>query len=420
VFLYCYLIHRQNDFELFNICCGFESQEVLPTVEECMRYFYIGPRYHVPINPVDTISTLLPSAGGNSGNLLIGNALHKQLGVEPLSQPLRTFDKKRLEEDYDMIVIGASNFLFEGFDFGGHANFLEKTQLPVTIIGLGAQAPSYDKKINIPEGTQRFVKIISERSTSLGVRGQYTAQVLNDIGIKNVRAIGCPSMYWSCSPEIKIEKKEFRKKWFFNREVRMKVSVNGSANVVEHSVDPVAARRVEEALGSLAFKNDYMYILQNENLLMEMALDEGKYESDVILHLMRLYGLGGVSEKVFLDFVRNKMTAYFDIEKWMTEIKKNDLVIGSRFHGCLIAILAGVPSFIFAHDTRTKEMCELLKIPHADIRDVEKIDVYSIYDSLDFKEFHANYRRMFREYRNFLDENNVAHSLSPDAGWLGF
>ena len=171
---------------------------MLPALKECMRYFYIGPRYHVPANTADTISALLPGAGGNSGNLLIGNALHKQLGVETLSQPLRTFDKKKIEEDYDMIVIGASNFLFEGFDFGSHAKFLDEVQLPVTIIGLGAQAPSYDKKINIPEGTQRFVRIISERSATLGVRGHYTAQVLNDIGIKNVRAIGCPSMYWSC------------------------------------------------------------------------------------------------------------------------------------------------------------------------------------------------------------------------------
>lgn len=379
---------------------------MLPALKECMRYFYIGPRYHVPANTADTISALLPGAGGNSGNLLIGNALHKQLGVETLSQPLRTFDKKKIEEDYDMIVIGASNFLFEGFDFGSHAKFLDEVQLPVTIIGLGAQAPSYDKKINIPEGTQRFVRIISERSATLGVRGHYTAQVLNDIGIKNVRAIGCPSMYWSCSPKIKI-----RKKLFYNKNTKLKVSVNGSANVVDHSVDPVAAKRVEETLAKLSFQSGYKYILQNESVLMEMALDGADFGQDVVQHLMRLYGLEDAAEEAFVEFVKNKMDAYFDIEQWMTEIKKNDLVIGTRFHGCLIGLLAGVPSFMFVHDTRTKEMCELLKIPHADVRDVRNIDIYSLYLSLDYEEYHVEYSRMFAEYRNFLDENRLVHSL---------
>lgn len=378
-----------------------------------MRYFYIGPRYHLTAKTTDKITTLLPGAGGNSGNLLIGNALHKHLGVESLSQPLRAFEPQKIEEEYDMIVIGASNFLFEGFDFGSHAKFLDGVRLPVVIIGLGAQAPSYDTKINIPEGTRRFVKIISERSTTLGVRGHYTAQVLNDIGIKNVRAIGCPSMYWSCRPKISI-----RKKLFYNQNTKLKVSVNGSANVVEHSVDPDAAKRVEEALGRLAMQKQYMYILQNESVLMEMAADGVEHGSDIVQHLMRLYGLEGASEESFLEFIKKRMTAYFDIEQWMNEIKMNDLVIGTRFHGCLIGLLAGVPSFMFAHDTRTKEMCELLKIPHADVRDVQNIDVYSLYRSLDYSEYHSQYVRMFEEYRRFLDENRLVHSL-PDKKIFG-
>ena len=86
------------------------------------------------------------------------------------------------------------------------ANFLQKNRLPCVIIGLGAQAPSYESKVEMPEGTKRLMKIIAGRSTTLGVRGYFTASVLEEMGITNIRVIGCPAMYWTCNPSMVVSR----------------------------------------------------------------------------------------------------------------------------------------------------------------------------------------------------------------------
>ena len=45
-----------------------------------------------------------------------------------------------------MIVVAAANFLFPKFDFGGMADYIERANLPVAIVGLGAQSNSYDPR----------------------------------------------------------------------------------------------------------------------------------------------------------------------------------------------------------------------------------------------------------------------------------
>ena len=89
-----------------------------------------------------------------------------------------------------------------------------------------------------------------------------------------------------------------------------------------------------------------------------------------------------------------------------------DFVLGTRFHGCLIGLLAGVPSFVFVHDARTREMCELLRIPHLDVRHVGEINVRAIYDSLDLEALQSAYSRLYQNYVDFLDENGLDHCLN--------
>lgn len=79
-------------------------------------------------------------------------------------------------------------------------SFLKEIDNPITFCGLGAQST---KDLNIPQKLVdslipiqiKFFKTLSERAISLGVRGEFTADCLNLMGIKNVRIIGCPSFY---------------------------------------------------------------------------------------------------------------------------------------------------------------------------------------------------------------------------------
>jgi len=70
-----------------------------------------------------------------------------------------------------MIVIAAANFLFRSFDFGGMADYIVKADLPIAIVGLGAQSNTYDPDIQLLPGTERFVKVIARARHQDRVRG---------------------------------------------------------------------------------------------------------------------------------------------------------------------------------------------------------------------------------------------------------
>lgn len=368
-----------------------------------VRVFYAGARSDVPLQQNAAIADRLKSTGNNTGNLLIGHAIKRQLDGT-VDQVSMSSDAKQIEENYDYIVIGASNFLFERFDLTYYADFLERVHLPCVIIGLGAQAPDYGHRVTVPRGTTRMMKIISERSTSLGVRGYFTASVLEQMGIKNVRVIGCPSLYWTCKPTILISRQRF--------DSSCRIAVNGSSNVVEHSIDVCAARRVESLLANLAFRNGYPYILQNEMPQMSIALgEEPELDDAVILSLRKRHGLLDVSNGDFLNFVKSRMVAFFDVNEWMAYITSFDFVIGSRFHGCLIAILNGIPATMFVHDARTKELCELLHMPRVDIRTVKTTSPRELHESMDLDTIETAYASLYQNYVDFLEENKIAHRL---------
>lgn len=369
------------------------------------RIFYLGAPPAIRAAPGTSVTALLQASGNNSGNLLIGHAIHRQFKIDALATDL-AMDPARVEAEFDRIVIGAANFIYPKFDFTAYAQFLERVRLPCTIIGLGAQAPRYGTRIEVPAGTRRMLQIVAERSKSLGVRGIFTAATLADLGITNVRLIGCPSMYWSGRPQLAFRAPA--------QEGALRVAVNGSFNVVQHAANPEAARRLEAALFGLSLRGGHPYILQNEVALMRIAAGEDPDpEPAVVRSLLSACGLEDQGREELLRFLRERMRWYFDVDRWHAAMGEFDFVVGSRFHGCLIALLAGVPSCVFVHDARTREMCELLRLPHRSIAQPALLeDLPALYRSLDLVATQTAYRHLYQNYITFLDENGVEHLLA--------
>lgn len=386
------------------------------------RILYLGAPSVVRLSKNAPAADVMFETGQNTGNLLIGDAIRRHLTTGTLrsvddllrgSERARTLprfanmerlDRAQIETDFDVIVIGAANFLNSKFDFTAWANFLESVRLPCVIIGVGAQAPDYSHRITVPDGTRRMMEIVAERSVSLGARGHYSADTLRRMGITNVRVIGCPSMYWSCEPVLRLTRRPAHD--------GIVVTVNGSANVVEHAVDVDAARSVEASIARLSFDHGYPYVLQNETELMDILVDApGAFEPSLIDALQHRYGLHDVSPDRFVQFVRRNMKVFTDVSDWLCAVQASEFVLGTRFHGCLIGLLGGVPSVMFTHDARTREMCELLSVPQVDVRDARGIDVRSLYESVDIDALEAAYLPLYRNYVEFLDENRLEHRL---------
>jgi hypothetical protein len=353
----------------------------------------------------ESTTSLLDRTGKNTGNLLIGYSVASQLSADYATMSQMT-EPKQIEEECSCIVIAAANFLYSGFDFGFMADFVEKVQLPCTIIGLGAQSNEYNvTKIKIPDGTLRLIKIISERSAALGVRGYYTAQVLASYGIHNVEVIGCPSFYLNGNPELKIHKKSFS-------EVK-KISINGSRRVIRHSLSPENMRIAEMGLLNDAMKYDCDFIVQDEHEEAMLARKQLEEIQDSLFHPIVSYYKDLPADKV-KSFFEARSKVFFDVPTWSSHIKQYDFVCGTRFHGNLIALQNGVPATVIAHDSRTRELSELLAIPNISIQEIESMDninLEKIYNNADFDRLSKAYSYLYQRYLAFLKANNLKHKL---------
>ena len=96
---------------------------------------------------------------------MIGHALRRELIADAFEVGTH-HNPREVNERFDLIAIPAANFIYEHFDFGYLADFIERTHLPCLMVGIGAQSSdmtSFD--LNIPQGTKRLLKIVSDRSS---------------------------------------------------------------------------------------------------------------------------------------------------------------------------------------------------------------------------------------------------------------
>ncbi len=350
---------------------------------------------------------LLNRTGQNTGNLLIGYGLRKEI-VHSVWDPWHPGIKPQdVKGNYDCVVIPASNFIRDiklPEIFYSFTDFLEKTSLKCFVVGLGAQAPKTTSYYNIPDETLGFLKIISERTNVIGVRGEYTANLLNENSIKNIQITGCPPYYMNCTPSIIIKREN-------NTD---RIAINGSRNVVSHAFDKQIATNIEKQLMCLAFENNFDFILQNEmpELLFAMA-NEKEIKNINTSSIQKFYKIDPCEQ--FVTYMKDHMKIFFDVEDWAKEIVNYGFVIGTRIHGNLIGIINGVPAFCIAHDSRTLELCEFLGIPYLPITKILKIDkkfITKVLEEYDYQSIINRYEYLYQEYIRFFGKNDIPHNLS--------
>lgn len=368
-----------------------------------MRVLFVGANVDAVTN--GSYQERFERTGSNTGNLLIGYGLRKQIAYTAYSYGVER-DPASVDREFDLIAIPAANFIFKGLDLGGLADFLEVNSLPIVIVGLGAQMPSTAvSDMEIPAGTQRLLHLLSERCVEIGVRGQFTADVLAHLGIKNVSITGCPSYYSTLTPEISLRTPEFHP--FF------RIAVNGSRNVYGHSYDPAAALSLESELLRFSQRYRHDYIYQNEFPEIEILCSENPSDQAFadLSTLSKRHDLRIIPEH-FAAYIRTHGRAFFDIDQWASFIQTKDLAVGTRFHGNLIALLNGVPAILWAHDSRTIEMANFMRIPYHMVDEHDLSDIRALYEKADFAAFTSAYKTAYANYISFMEKNGVPHKLA--------
>ena len=339
------------------------------------------------------------SAGRNTGNLLVGHAACRQLRHAALGA-MHTHRPAQIRGHFDRVVVVATNFLSPHFDLSALADVVETADLPCLMVGLGAQAAGYRRLApELQAGTVRFARAVAERSAVIGVRGEYTASVLRDLGIHNVEVLGCPSFYTNLSAPLRVERKPFS--------AVERVAVTGTTDVVGLSFDPQAKAEVERALFRLADASGHPYVFQSE--LPEILYLE-RPDPERVQALAPSAGRMGYDRvEEYAAAVRRIGRVFFDVDAWFDFVRGRDLVVGTRLHGAVAALLQGVPAIVVYHDSRTREICELLGLPRISVTEARGLSLEAIYDRVRFEELTPRHAALIPRYVDFLERNGVAH-----------
>nr|WP_281721870.1 polysaccharide pyruvyl transferase family protein [Nitrosomonas nitrosa] len=363
---------------------------------------FVSRPAHVPVDGDLTLAHMLRDTGGNTGNLLFISSLRRVLGDERSTSGV-AFEPTHLRE-CDGLIVPAANWLKASSDFGNLAARIEATTLPCVVVGLGAQAPKEGQIPKLQPGTLRFLSVVAERSKSIAVRGEFSAQVLEAYGFKEVVVTGCPSLLWHVDRGANVAKQSKR---------IAKISINGTRG----EFDEVAFKPVYEPglqLARMAMRLSADYVAQTELPDMyfgmeRFAEEDGVYER-ALAFVKRIYGVE--DEMALRGYLTAHVKTFFNVETWIDYLRKRDFAIGTRLHGIIAALLAGTPGLLLTHDSRTTEAARALSIPSIDARSFDyKSSLQELYDAVSFDEFNDAQDAYIERFRQFFKDNGVSHRL---------
>ncbi|WP_405629561.1 polysaccharide pyruvyl transferase family protein [Streptomyces sp. NBC_01174] len=337
----------------------------------------------------------------NAGNLIFSDASHKILTTpraEVFSNGIRTDPSAagRINEEYDVFVVPLANAFRPTFErpLKRMTQLIKKLRIPVVVLGVGAQADlKYDAtRLKAMEPTVReFVTEVLNRSASIGVRGEFTEQYLKNMGFRDVEVIGCPSMFMN-GETFTLEKKSE------SLTAESRISVNGSHSAVRsHGLDAII-RQAHERYPNLRF------VGQN---LLEAQLLHWRETSNPIGAQTSM-----PTHPSHPMYREGKVRLYVDPATWIDELRAFDFSFGSRIHGNIAALLAGVPSTVLCSDSRTLELCRYFGIPHRKISETPKnIDPAELYEAADFSELVNGHKERFLRFTGFMERNGLENTF---------
>lgn len=348
----------------------------------------------------------------NIGDAFVYDSSLKLLQFETLDvlriREVKQADIDRYNAEFDYCFLRGSNYIHGSMDWENAIAVLEKLKIPVLAFGIGAQAPSKGPLV-LSDQTKRVMNLIADRCTTLGVRGDYTADVLWSLGIKNVRVIGCPTLFRNNRPDLRIELPaldSLRHVCFtLRREVSHAYSpdIDVYQNVQRNAILDLARRFSIEvsAQGEIEEKKIVFGTSEQRAAALAALEAEGwlKGEADPMAELYR-YNL----------FYSDVVADYEEM------VRRKDLVLGYRLHGNLMALASGVPSVYFTYDSRTAEFVDTFRIPSFDVYAGKPFRLEDYWDQGLFEKFNRAYHHRYHEMRTFLDENGIHHKMiAPQA-----
>jgi len=355
-----------------------------------------------------TANDIMRATGGNTGNVAFQYATDKLIGNQSQLCHWDTTPRD-INHRFTHLVICCANILGAHNDLSGLAKKIDQLDIPVSLIGVGAQSESKDKYPIIPEGNKHFFKSVDAHrfgpAPNIATRGTFTDEVLRRLG-QNIGSVpaGCPSLHISPLKNLG--------RHILERQSRSRVErVAVAAGNPHHQ----KSQPLESVLIDIVNKWQGEYILQHPILQFQYMYGEIDNVDEIRRELM-LKVYGNTFDTLSLqDWFRRHACAFVDVPNWMRFLAKFDKVIGPRYHGVALGVQAGVPGCVITIDSRTEELCATTGVKTIALDDAlnlstEELIVRSKWDDADAENLDSARKNNIAMLIEFLVSNGLEPS----------
>jgi hypothetical protein len=312
-----------------------------------------------------------------------------------------------LLDSCEVAILRGSNYIHPGMEWGNLPLAIEQSKTPVVAFGIGAQAPRY-QDISITATTRHMLQLISDRSASIGCRGQFTVDTLKKLGINNAIPIGCPSLFRLNDRGIQIP-------WGEASPPRRIGFTLGRGLGGMYCDDLPRTRSQQIELLDHLRQNFEVYVL-SQNEKAEKIFHYRIYERmEEAKKLMASSGWGFDKYPWLEELYWHRIffgTSPADYERMA---RFCDLAVGYRLHGNIMFLSCGKPAIYQTYDSRTRELVEHFNIPSHDVMGETPFALESLFEQPIFEKFNARFQVAYDITRDFLEANGVAHRMTYPA-----
>ncbi|MBB3061888.1 polysaccharide pyruvyl transferase family protein [Microbulbifer rhizosphaerae] len=317
-------------------------------------------------------SAVMKATGGNTGNVAFVHSV-KNILMDDFEVLSWGHDPVFVNKNFDLICVCCANQVGSHVDLKNWGDALSQFDLPVVLIGLGAQSDRIGVMPEVPEGTREFLEIVSHLKSDAGAsniitRGEFSSWVLKELGY-DTSPLGCPSLL--TSPRSDLGQECYKRK----DEVRFPRVMVPSGNPWHPS------SKIEGLLVELVEKFNGEYVLQHPDLLFKLVLEGwgvlDERQSDRLKSVYNCFGSLGELE----GWLRAYSVFFADAQNWLNYSRKFSVAVGPRYHGVALPVQMGVPGRVVTIDSRTEELAKTTGIPCSHFSDVEGLSAEELYEA---------------------------------------
>jgi hypothetical protein len=213
---------RQRFIPIYPRLPGLPANGLMPRP---FRPFLLNSNFCTNAAATRDYNALMATVNYNTGNshipcavlngLLGRNYAQKAFaGINNIWQADLPREADQINDNYSHVLLFLQDQIREDNDFDKWNelnDLIEQIHIPIVVFGLGANSfagDDPDLHSRLAPGLIRFLRLLSDHTTELSIRGEFTADVLTKLGITNFRITGCPS-YFECGQGRRVAKPDW-------------------------------------------------------------------------------------------------------------------------------------------------------------------------------------------------------------------